>query len=124
MTKEEQIALDAWREADAWKCARGTYYADEAERISAQHEAYRELVVNDVRPPVVDRENVVFQNAFTPDDIDEGVAVIRTYGDERCAEGKAEGERAGIERAITWYRQSFATSTIADMRRDLLGEQQ
>lgn len=106
MSDEEQIALDQWREAEAWECARGTYYADEAERISAKHEAYRELVVNDVRPPVVvDRVERCLAELKTVG-LEDCPAVIKEYGDER----HAEGERAGIERAheqannLAWHK--------------------
>lgn len=100
MTKEEQIALDAWRGEEASRLAKemsASYNEWEIHR----YDIYRELVVNDVRPPVVvDRAADVWEQAWrawdegypTTSDRDTTI-IIKAYGDERFA----EGERAGIE---------------------------
>lgn len=120
MTKEEQIALDAWRDDQAWVVL---YRQGKAANEANHHEAYRELVVNDVRPPVVvDQALQLWQDIDCPKY--EALKAIRTYGDER----HAEGERAGIERAHHWCLKNdmFHGKSHLDryFRRDLLGEEQ
>lgn len=127
MTKEEQIALDQWREDEAIKIIADRTMGENmklSKSISLILEEYRRLVRDDVRPPVVvDRAEQVWHEITSLGTVSKCsfISIAKAYGDERFAEGKAEGERVGVARAVEWLNLGNYYDPV-EMRRELLGE--
>lgn len=117
----EIIALDDWRDDEARRIVRGREGFDCLTRLGEEllvYYEYRALVRDDVRPPVVvDRAGECLAKVtlqLAKSDEDKATYIIRSYGDERFA----EGERAGIERINTLTKAlKEADSAITEMFR-------